>query len=173
MAAMVDHGLRAQLRIGNVLTGQLYVAMAVFPDAKPATFKMEDAPFIPTVPNNLDQLTQQISSILTKLDRVPFDGLGSELSNVMRGAASLVTRLDRQLAPEAVAVLRQAGRSLASVGGLLNPEAGLPVNTGMALQELARTARSLRELSDYLQAHPDALLRGRAPDPVRGQMPTR
>ncbi|KRC85802.1 Paraquat-inducible protein B [compost metagenome] len=173
MAAMVDHGLRAQLRIGNVLTGQLYVAMAVFPDAKPATFKMEDAPFIPTVPNNLDQLTQQISSILTKLDRVPFDGLGSELSNVMRGAASLVTRLDRQLAPEAVAVLRQAGRSLASVGGLLNPEAGLPVNTGVALQELARTARSLRELSDYLQAHPDALLRGRAPDPVRGQMPTR
>jgi paraquat-inducible protein B len=32
------------------------------------------------------------------------------------------------------------------------------------LQELARAARSLRELSDYLQAYPDALLRGRAQD---------
>jgi paraquat-inducible protein B len=32
------------------------------------------------------------------------------------------------------------------------------------LQELARAARSLRELADYLQAYPDALLRGRAQD---------
>ncbi|MFD4838310.1 intermembrane transport protein PqiB [Achromobacter sp. NPDC058515] len=167
MAAMIERGLRAQLRIGNVLTGQLYVAMVVFPDAKPATFKMEDAPFIPTVPNNLDHLQQQINSILAKLDRVPFDGLGTELTNVLRGASSLVRRLDTQLAPEAVAMLRQAGKSLAAVGGLLNPDAGLPVNTGMALQELARTARSLRELADYLQTHPDSLLRGRAPDSVR------
>ena len=169
MQAMIDHGLRAQLRIGNVLTGQLYVAMVVFPDAKPAVFKMEEAPFIPTVPNNLDQLQQQLNSILTKLDRVPLDGLGTELGNVLRGATSLVRRLDTQLAPEAVALLRQASKSLAAVGGLLNPDAGLPVNTGMALQELARTARSLRELSDYLQAHPDSLLKGRAPDPVQGR----
>lgn len=173
MQAMIDQGLRAQLRIGNVLTGQLYVAMVVFPDAKPVTFKMEDAPFIPTVPNNLDQLQQQLSSILSKLDRVPLDALGTELGNALRGASSLVRRLDTQLAPEAAAMLRQASKSLAAVGTLLNPEAGLPLNTGMALQELARTARSLRELSDYLQAHPDSLLRGRAPDPAPGRAPAR
>ncbi|KAG1301217.1 hypothetical protein G6F63_016818 [Rhizopus arrhizus] len=34
-------------------------------------FKMEDEPFIPTVPNNLDQLQQQVNSILTKHARVP------------------------------------------------------------------------------------------------------
>ncbi|MNY54476.1 hypothetical protein D3C86_1903550 [compost metagenome] len=88
---------------------------------------------------------------------------------MLRGATSLVRRLDTQLAPQAAALLRQASKSLAAVGGLLNPDAGLPVNTGMALQELARTARSLRELSDYLQAHPDSLLKGRAPDPVQGR----
>lgn len=173
LAAVIERGMRAQLRIGNLLTGQLYIAMVVFPDAKPAAFKMEDAPFIPTVPNNLEQLQQQVNSILAKLDRVPFDGLGSELNNVLRGASSLVRRLDKQLAPEAVAMLRQASKSLAAVGGLLNPDAGLPVDTGMALQELARTARSLRELSDYLQAHPESLLRGRAPDPVRERVQAR
>ncbi|EHK67469.1 paraquat-inducible protein B [Achromobacter arsenitoxydans SY8] len=171
IAAMIDRGLRAQLRVGNLLTGQLYVAMVVFPDAKPAPFTMEDVPFIPTVPNNLDQLQLQLNSILTKLERMPFDALGAELGNVLRGASSLVRRLDAQVAPEATALLRQAGKSLGAVGVLLNSDAGLPVNTGMLLQELSRTARSLRELSDYLQTHPESLLRGRAADtaPVRGQ----
>lgn len=173
MAAMIEQGMRAQLRIGNLLTGQLYIAMAVFPDAEPVTFKMEDAPFIPTVPNNLDQLQLQLNSILTKLDRVPFEGLGAELNNLLQGTSKLMKRLDTQLAPEATATLRQASRSLAAVGGLLSPDSGLPVNTSALLQELARTARSLRELADYLQAHPGSLLRGRAPDPVTGRATAR
>lgn len=164
MAALVARGTRAQLRIGNLLTGQLYVALAEFPNAKPVTFTMEDQPFIPTVPNNLDQLQQQLNSILTKVEKVPFDEIGTELAGALRGASKLVKRLDGQLAPEAQAVLRQANRSLAAVGALLAPESDLPVNTDTALRELGRAARSLRQLSDYLQAHPDALLRGRAQD---------
>lgn len=166
LAALIQRGLRAQLRIGNLLTGQLYVAMVEFPAAKPVAFKMEDRPFIPTVPNNLDQLQQQVNSILTKLEKVPFDAIGNELSGALRGASQLVKQLDTKLAPQAQALLRQANRSLAAVGGLLAPDAGLPVNADTALRELSRAARSLRELADYLQTHPDALLRGRAPDPA-------
>lgn len=164
MTALVARGTRAQLRIGNLLTGQLYVALAEFPDAPAATFKMEDRPFIPTVRNNLDQLQQQLNSILTKVDKVPFDAIGTELAGALRGASRLVKRLDTHLAPEAQAVLRQANQSLAAVSALLAPESALPLNTDTALRELGRAARSLRQLADYLQAHPDALLRGRAPD---------
>ncbi|MEN5064280.1 intermembrane transport protein PqiB [Achromobacter aegrifaciens] len=173
LAALIQQGLRAQLRIGNLLTGQLYVALAVFPDAKPVTFKMEEDPFIPTVPNNLDQLQQQINSILTKLDRVPFEGLGADLGQLLRATSSLMKRLDTRLAPEAQAMLRQASKSLAAVGGVLNPDAGLPVNANAVLQELSRAVRSLRELSDYLQAHPESLLRGRAPDAQYQRQPAR
>ncbi|CAB3641367.1 PqiB family protein [Achromobacter pestifer] len=163
LEAIIARGTRAQLRIGNLLTGQLYVAMAEFPDAKPVTFTMEEQPFIPTVPNNLDQLQQQVNSILTKLDKVPFDAIGTELGGALRAASGLLKRLDTQLAPEAQALLRQANRSLTAVTALLAPDA-LPQGADTALRELGRAARSLRELSDYLQAHPDALLRGRAPD---------
>ncbi|WLW64331.1 MlaD family protein [Achromobacter aegrifaciens] len=173
LAALIQHGLRAQLRIGNLLTGQLYVALAVFPDAKPVAFTMEEEPFIPTVPNNLDQLQQQINSILTKLDRVPFEGLGADLGQLLRATSSLMKRLDTRLAPEAQAMLRQASKSLAAVGGVLSPDAGLPVNANAVLQELSRAARSLRELSDYLQAHPESLLRGRAPDAQYQRQPAR
>ncbi|MGB3435715.1 intermembrane transport protein PqiB [Achromobacter sp.] len=173
LATLIEQGLRAQLRIGNLLTGQLYVALAVFPDAKPVAFKMEEDPYIPTVPNNLDQLQQQINSILTKLDRVPFEGLGADLGQLLRATSSLMKGLDTRLAPEAQAMLRQAGKSLAAVGGVLSPDAGLPVNANAVLQELSRTARSLRELADYLQAHPESLLRGRAPDAPYQRQPAR
>lgn len=164
LADMIARGTRAQLRIGNLLTGQLYVAMAEFPDAKPVSFHMEEQPFIPTVPNNLDQLQQQINRILTKLDKVPFDAIGAELGGALRAASGLLRRMDTKLAPEAQALLRQGNRSLAAITGLLAPDSGLPQSADTALRELGRAAKSLRELSDYLQAHPDALLRGRVPD---------
>lgn len=167
LTALIERGLRAQLRIGNLLTGQLYVSLAVFPDARPVTFTMEDVPFLPTVPNNLDQLQQQINRIMTRLDKVPFDHIGMELSSVLRATASLARKLDSQVAPAAQALLREAGRSLAAVGNMLQPDGSLSVGTDVAVRELGRAARSLRQLSDYLQTRPDALLRGRGADPVK------
>ena len=37
--------------------------------------------------------------------------------------------------------------------------------SALTLLELQRTSRSLRVLSDYLQQHPDSLLRGKPADP--------
>jgi len=51
---------------------------------------------------------------------------------------------------------------------LLANDAALPANAERAMQELARAARSLRTLADYLQANPEALIRGRGDDPLPG-----
>jgi len=43
-------------------------------------------------------------------------------------------------------------------------------NLELLLNELAATARSLRTLTDYLDRHPDSLLRGKAPaQPLGGR----
>jgi paraquat-inducible protein B len=89
------------------------------------------------------------------------------LSSVLRATASLARKLDSQVAPAAQALLREAGRSLAAVGNMLQPDGSLSVGTDVAVRELGRAARSLRQLSDYLQTRPDALLRGRGADPVK------
>lgn len=164
LASLIRNGMRAQLRNGNLLTGQLYVALDVFPDAPPAAFQMSIPADIPTVPNNLDQLQQQVTNIANKLDKIPFDKIGADLRTTLASASRLMTRLDKQVAPEAQAALRQAAQSLAAITNMLSSDTGLASNTERAVQELSRTARSLRALSDYLQAHPEALLRGRTPD---------
>ncbi|ANN77368.1 intermembrane transport protein PqiB [Bordetella flabilis] len=168
LASMIEHGLRAQLRSSNLLTGQLYVALDVFPRAQPVEFKMANPAPIPTMPGNLDQLQQQISSIAAKLDKIPFDKIGEDLQRTLASTSRLMGRLDTQLAPQAQAVLKQANKSLIDLGRLLAPDADLPVNAQRAMDELGRAARSLRALADYLQANPEALLRGRGPDPLPG-----
>jgi paraquat-inducible protein B len=65
------------------------------------------------------------------------------------------------------AVAAQAQATVAAARGLVASNGAAqnqPQTTGFgnALYELSRAARSLRELSDYLDQHPEALLRGRS-----------
>lgn len=164
---MVERGLRAQLRTGNLLTGQLYIALDIFPDAPPVSdFKVEGDPVrIPTVASNLDQLQQQLTSVVDKIDKIPFDQIGSELPLLLDSTSRLLVRLDKELAPEVRLTLRQIRQSMALAGNLLRQDAPLPGSAERALQELAQAARSLRTLTDYLQANPQSLIHGR-PTPI-------
>ncbi|KGD99700.1 paraquat-inducible protein B [Achromobacter sp. RTa] len=173
LGGMIKHGLRAQLRTANLLTGQLYVALDIFPNAKPVEFKMSEPAFIPTVPGNLDQLQQQVSNIISKVEKIPFDKIGEDLRATLASTSKLMGRLDKQVAPEAQRMLKQARESMAQINALLASDSSLPVNTERAMQELGRAARSLRALADFLQSNPEALLRGRGPDPIPGAGPVR
>jgi paraquat-inducible protein B len=68
-----------------------------------------------------------------------------------------------------LAELKQAGAELARTASVLRDAAGedsaLRLNADRALQDVARAARSLRELSELLEQQPDVLLRGRATPP--------
>ena len=154
LGGMIKHGLRAQLRTANLLTGQLYVALDIFPNAKPVEFKMSDPAIIPTVPGNLDQLQQQVSNIIAKVEKIPFDKIGEDLRATLASTSKLMGRLDKQVAPEAQKMLKQARDSMAQINALLASDASLPVNTERAMQELGRAARSLRAVADFLQANP-------------------
>ena len=68
---MVDRGLRAQLRTGNILTGQQYVALDFFPDAPKFTFNpKEKPPLFPSVPGSFDEVEKSLSSIVKNTDKL-------------------------------------------------------------------------------------------------------
>ena len=57
MNALMARGMRAQLRTGNLLTGQLYVALDFFPDAPRAKINWSRTPpEVPTTPGSLKDL---------------------------------------------------------------------------------------------------------------------
>ena len=58
--------------------------------------------------------------------------------------------------------VKQVNKTLASVQFTIQSNAKLGHDMNSAIQELNRAARSLRILSDYLERHPEALIRGKS-----------
>ncbi len=183
MKQLIERGLRAQLRLGNLLTGQLYVALDFFPNApsqepKPAGSQLE----VPTVPNSLDELQSQIGEIAVKLNKVPYEQIGkdlqqslSSLDRTLVSAEQLVKGLRNDVSPEITAAMKDVRQTLAAAGKTLDAtgktmksaeraiadDAPLQQDLRQALREISRAAGSLRVLTDYLEQHPESLLRGK------------
>jgi len=165
LASLVQHGLRAQLRTGNLLTGQLYIALDYFPKAAPAKLDLSKLPIeLPTEANTLDQLQNQVEDIAKKLDKVPFDQIGNNLNTALKSANSLFNQLDTQVAPEAKDTLEQAKKTFGTAQQALSQDSPLQNNLQQALEQLNRTLQSLNSLADYLERHPESLLRGNQGD---------
>jgi paraquat-inducible protein B len=144
---LVARGVRAQLRSGSLITGAQYIAFDFFPDAKPVTIDWSKSPIqLPTIPGDLEAIEAKVESIIDKLDQLPMKEIGDELQK------SLV-ELNRTLA-SATATLDDANK-------LLQPDSVLSAELGSTLDEVKRAARGLRVLADYLERHPESLLRGK------------
>ncbi|MEQ5840980.1 MlaD family protein [Paraburkholderia acidicola] len=162
---LVQHGLRGQLRTGNLITSQLYVALDLFPKVAPATIDVSRDPVeIPTIPNTLDELQLQVADIAKKLDKIPFDEIGTNLNSSLKNADQLFSRLNTEVVPEARDTLSAAKHTFNSAESTLQQDSPLQSDVHQALQELTRTLQSLNALSDYLERHPESLLRGKPGD---------
>jgi len=152
--SLVSHGVRAQLRTGSLLTGALYVAFDVVPGAPAATVDWSQRPArLPTVPGQLQATEDKVQNIVNKLDRMPLDAIGD---NVRKSLADLDLTL-----VSARGTLVSARGTLANTDTLTGPNSAQVQQLGNTLQEVSRAARSVRVLADYLERHPDALLRGK------------
>ncbi|RDJ98018.1 intermembrane transport protein PqiB [Paraburkholderia lacunae] len=162
---LVAHGLRAQLRTGNLLTGQLYIALDFFPAAPKAEVNWSvNPPEIPTVPGGLQSLQDSVTSLVAKLNKIPFEGLGKDAQKTLADADSLLKLLRTEVMPQARDTLAAAQTTLDSANGALQPNSALQQGTTDAMRELARTAAAFRTLADYLDRHPEALIRGKPGD---------
>ncbi|WP_243041602.1 intermembrane transport protein PqiB [Dyella sedimenti] len=165
MGRLVEHGLRAQARTGNLLTGQIYIALDFLPKAPKVAFDGATRPLeIPTAPGDFDKIQQQVADIVGKLQKVPFDSIGKNLDASLAELDRTLKQVNTGVLPEMTHTLRGAQQTLGNANNAFAPDSPLQQNLGGTLQELQRAARSLRVLTDYLGDHPDALLRGRRAD---------
>ena len=172
MGRLVQQGLRAQARTGNLLTGQLYVALDFVPHAPKVAFDVGARPLtIPTVPGSFDKLQDQLAEIVDKIDKIPFDSIGKNLDQTLAGLHATIKQVNGNTLPELQHTLQGVQKTMGTANEALSGDSPLQQNLGGTLQELQRMARSLRVLTDYLGGHPEALIRGRGADakPVRRQ----
>ncbi len=144
---LVASGMRAQLKSGNLLTGQLVVALDIFKDAKPAQIVWSGpVPELPTVPTPLEEITANLAHLVDRLSRFPVDQIGKELN------ASL---------QELRGTLAEAERTLASANSMIGPDSDTREELTRALQELGDAARSLGLAAEQIESQPDSLIFGK------------
>src|SRR5215813_13544639 len=181
---LIDKGLRAQLRSGNLLTGQLYVALDFFPDAPKVKSDLtaKKPPEIPTIPGTFEELQNNLANVVKKLDKLQIEEIGADtrkliasldetlksVDTLLQGADTLVKRVDSDLMPDLRRALDTAGRALDTAGATLNSanavlasESPLQSDLRQTLMEVNRTLAAIRALADSLERHPESLIRGK------------
>ena len=144
---LVAQGFRAQLKTGNILTGSLFIDLEFFPDAEKEELRYANGyPVMPTVPTSLEAIAKNVTAVLDKVKEFPFEEIGADMARTM-------VSLDKTLV--------QADDTLKTIDKMFADDSALSQELQTSLRELADAARSLRILSDYLERHPEALLRGK------------
>ncbi len=165
-----EHGLRARLETGSLLTGDLYVAFEYVPNAPKVKIDWSQEPLeLPVASGGLASLEAKLDSILSKIDAMPLGAIGAEVKNAiasldqtLKQTDALIARVDAQWVPEGTKTMETLHQAIADADrSLLGKEAPAAQDLHDTLQELTRAARAVRVFVDYLDRHPEALIRGK------------
>jgi phospholipid/cholesterol/gamma-HCH transport system substrate-binding protein len=138
---LIERGLRAQLEMQSLVTGQLMVQLGFYPDTTVKLVGDGKVPEIPTLPTALQQVTQNVTQALTEIRQLPIPQLIGQLVHSVEGVNTLIH------SPEVTALLgslnataRATERSITRLDEDIGPEM-----RGLVKQTLEAAAALLRD----------------------------
>jgi paraquat-inducible protein B len=87
------------------------------------------------------------------------------LDQTLKSTDRLMRNVDASIAPQVTATLKEAQDAMKNAKEALSEGGSLNNDLGDTLLQLSRAAKSLGALADYLERHPEALIRGKPTDP--------
>jgi len=113
---LIERGLRAQLEMQSVVTGQLIVQLGFYPDTPVRFVGDGTVPEIPTVPTTMQEVTQSVTHALTELRQLPIPQLVGQLVETAQGLNTLVHSQEvKDLVRSVSGTAQVAERSMQSV----------------------------------------------------------
>jgi paraquat-inducible protein B len=163
---LVERGLRAQLEMQSLVTGQLIVQLGFYPDTPIRLVGDGTIPEIPTVPTAMQELTQTVTHALAEIRQLPLPQLIGHLVDTAQGLNTLVHSPDvTSLIQSLSATAQMAERSLHGIDAQTGQVAARLQGTLDAATALLRDGQQLVRrvdtqvlpMSDGLQKSLDAL----------------
>jgi paraquat-inducible protein B len=162
VGTLVNRGLRAQPRSGSLLTGKLYIALDFLAATPRAAFDAAIRPLeLPTVNGTFQELQSSVGRLVKKLNDLPLEQVAADLHTDLSDLHETLSELHAHVLPNAVDALSALHGTLDSAQRTLDVESPLQRSLAETLLEARSTLQAVRELADYVDRHPDALLRGR------------
>ena len=113
------------------------------------------------------KVDSKVEPLATSLDQTLIEaraGIGDArklIANIDEKTTPLLSRIEKATESAQIA-LEQADTTLESIEGLAEEGTKLRHEISTALREIGAASRSVRILADFIEQHPDAVLRGRA-----------
>ena len=135
-------------------------------------YTLTEAPASARLPvPDITAVLQNLQNVLKNIDRATS---GPQLGHALQSLDDTLTRLDKvthDIEPDIKSLIKSLRDTADSAQSTLNTIQGLAGNTAPSgtdlprmMRELTEAARSVRGLADYLDRHPEALIRGRKGD---------
>lgn len=179
IAQRVRDGLRATLRTGSLITGQLFVDLDISKDAPPGEVAMTGGyRTIPTISSGLGQLQDKVTALLDKLQALPLDetvqtansalaeinSTAEEAKGAMADLKAAAANLDRLLAAkETQGLPADLKGSLASLQKTLdgfNANSAVYRDLASTIQDLSSALRAIDAMATTIERKPSSLLWG-------------
>jgi paraquat-inducible protein B len=188
---LVGEGLRARIASGDLLFGQRLIELDFVGNASPARLVLaKPYPELPTVTGGgFEEIASSASRFLDQMSALPLDRLVGEIRNMVTHADGVIASpavkrslhaLDRTLANTErlthdaqmqvgplFASINSAADQLKATIALLGSDPRSSNDLQRTLTELKDAARSIHVLADYLERHPESLLRGKPQEASR------
>ena len=104
----------------------------------------------------LKDTLQDARKLLTRVDR-QVDPLANDVKKTVKDFGKLANNIDTQVGGVATGF----DKTMSAARGVLSQDSPLMVELENALKEISAMSRSMRQLANYLDQHPEALIRGK------------
>ena len=159
---VIDQGFRAKLQTGNFLTGQLFVSVDYFPNAEAEKAKyFNDFPEIPTISTDLGEITNNVSEILEKVNRLEIEEMFNNVNLAITDLRKLIGDTDSKI----IAVLNSVDRTMAQSRELmqgLDEDSITRYELNTLFKEMQEAARSVRTLVETIEENPNSVIFGKS-----------
>jgi paraquat-inducible protein B len=182
---LIKKGLRAQLQTMSLLTGDLFVNLDFHKNVKSAKLLKEHGIYvIPTVPATIETLKSDIQTLLDRLASIPLEEIGKEFkksiklandemipalskvaedtSDLIRESNNTIKEIKKETLPKLNDALESLDKSLKEAKrSYLNRNSQFNGKLLRLLDEVRQATKSIKSLMNYLQRHPDSILKGK------------
>ena len=138
---MVKKGLKASLKNGNLLTGQMFIELEFDEKGHPGRIKDTGYyPKFPTAPGQFGEITRSISTLAAKLENMPLDDVVNNLNDTILEFKKLVSAPENKMSLKNLeSMLAEVSKTSRKFGQLADSFSTIPSGLDKALESADET----------------------------------
>lgn len=156
LKALIERGMRAQLAVSSLVTGQMAVNLDFFPNPSPAGAenRYPDRVEIPTQPSTIEAVQETLQTVIQKISRLPLDKILEDVRTAINSVTAVINNPElAEVVPNLNATLVNVKRLSGTVDEELTPVLNrLGESSGTVEETLAQARATLGDAQRALAA---------------------